>query len=69
MYPARQYLIRHELPPAGSERVDLVEEDDGGRCLPGLAEHRSHSLLGVSHVLAKQLGTLYRQEVESALGR
>ena len=47
--------------------TDLIEEDDGRRSSPGLAEHLLDSLLRLAHPLAEQLRALDRNKVELRL--
>ena len=47
--------------------VDLVEEDDAGRRLLGLAEDLAHAALGLADVLRQQRRALDRDEVDLGL--
>src|SRR5581483_1207223 len=52
----------------GDDAVDLVEEEDRGRRLAGLAEHLAHRALALAHPLAEELRPLHRDEVGLGLG-
>ena len=53
----------------GRERVDLVEEDDAWRVVARALEELAHVLLRLADVARDELGTLDRDEGETALGR
>ena len=57
------------IPPLGTERVDLVEEDHAWRAGSGALEHLPHATLALAHVLVQQLGALDGDEVGATLVR
>lgn len=57
------------IPPLGTERVDLIEEDHTWRTGSGALEHLSHAALALAHVLVQQLGTFDGDEVSATLVR
>lgn len=57
------------IPPLGTERVDLIEEDHTWRTGSGALEHLPHATLALAHVLVQQLGTFDGDEVGATLVR
>mmetsp|Transcript_14031 Transcript_14031/g.45072 ORF Transcript_14031/g.45072 Transcript_14031/m.45072 type:complete len:283 (+) Transcript_14031:23-871(+) len=59
---------RRDLAPTGAdgrERVDLVEEDNGGCARARLAEERRHQLLRLANPLREELGALDGEEARA----
>ena len=57
------------IPPLGTKRVDLIEEDHTWRTGSGALEHLPHATLALSNVLIQQFGTLDGDEVGTTLVR